>query len=91
MIINCMKEFERSGTESVQQSDIITRMSSKIELENAERGTSIEKAVETSRKVANVIQYMIHKENILMVTQDAKTKNERYISLNINVDLSSMD
>ena len=55
------------------------------------RGTSLEKSIETSRKVANVIQYMITNENMLMVTQEAKVKNDRFVSLNINIDLSSMN
>lgn len=62
----------------------------KIEVEGDERTTSVEKSLETSKKVANVIQYLITKENVLMITQDAKVKNERYLSLNINVDLASM-
>lgn len=32
------------------------------------RGTSMEKTIETSKKVGNVIQYMITNENLLMVT-----------------------
>lgn len=34
---------------------------------------------------------MITKENVLMVTQDAKVKNERLLCLNINVDMEHMD
>jgi hypothetical protein len=62
-------------------------MVQKIEVESDERATSVEKSIETSKKVANVIQYLIAKENVLMITQDAKVKNERFLSLNINVDL----
>jgi hypothetical protein len=31
-------------------------------------GTSMERAVETSKKIANVIQHLITKENVLIVT-----------------------
>ena len=47
--------------------------------------------METSKKISNVIQHMITKENVLMVTQDAKVKNERLLCLNINVDMEHMD
>jgi adenylate kinase family enzyme len=90
MIISVFKELERAGVENVQQSEIINRMVHKIEIESDDRATSVEKSIETSKKVANVIQYLITKENVLMITQDAKVKNDRYLSLNINVDLESM-
>lgn len=62
-------------------------MVQKLELEDAQAQTSIQHSIETSKKVQNVISYLITKENVLMVSQDAKIKNERYICLNINVDL----
>jgi len=65
-------------------------MVQKIEIESDERATSVERSIETSKKVANVIQHLITKENVLMITQDAKVKNDRFLSLNINVDLESM-
>lgn len=51
--------------------------------------TSVEQSVETSKKIANVISHLITKENILVVTQDSKIKNERFISVNINVNLDT--
>lgn len=54
-------------------------------------GTSLERSLETSKKISNVIQHLITKEDVLMVTQDAKVKNERLLCLNINVDLQNMD
>ena len=50
-----------------------------------------EKTLETTNKIAHVIQYLINKENILMVAQDSRNKNERFVSLNINVDLQNMN
>ena len=50
----------------------------------------MERALETSKKVANCIQHLITKENVLMVTQDAKLKNERMLCMNINVDMANM-
>ena len=86
-----MKEFEANGSENVQQADIINRMVQKLEIENMEASTSVEKSIETSKKVSNVISYLIAKENVLMVSQDSKIKNERYLCLNINVDLQNMN
>lgn len=90
MIIQIMKDFERDNEDNVKQSDIVERMVQKIELENTERQTSIEKTLETSKRVQNVIQYLINNENILMISQDAKVKNDRYLTMNVNVDLSNL-
>jgi len=65
-------------------------MVQKLELEENQNETSIERSIETSKKVQNVISYLIAKENVLMVAQDAKIKNERFLCLNINVDLQNM-
>ena len=65
-------------------------MVQKIELEAAERQTSIERTMETAKKVQNVIQYLINNENILMISQDAKVKNDRYLTLNVNCDLENL-
>ena len=46
--------------------------------------------VDTSNKVASVIQQLIVKENMLMIAQDAKDRKDRFISLDVNVDLSQM-
>ena len=53
-------------------------------------GTSVEKAAETAKRVANCINYLIKKENILLITQDSKVKNERLLCLNINHDIAQM-
>jgi len=86
-----MKEFESNAQEHVQQSEVINRMVQKLEIENAEASTSVERSIETSKKVANVIAYLITKESVLMVSQDSKIKNERYLCLNINVDFQNMN
>ena len=58
-----------------------------MEVEEGAAGTSLERAEQTSRKIQNVINHMITKENVLMITQDSKTnKNERLLCLNINSD-----
>ena len=48
---------------------------------------SVEESIEQSKKIANVINHLIQKENVLMISQDAKIKNERYLCLNVNLDL----
>jgi hypothetical protein len=40
----------------------------KIEVESNDRSTSVARGIETSKKIANVIQHLITKENILMIT-----------------------
>ena len=90
MIIAIMKEFERANEDNVKQSDIVEKMVQKIELESTDRQTSMERTLETSKKVQNVIQYLISNENILMISQDAKVKNDRYLTLNVNCDLDNL-
>jgi septal ring factor EnvC (AmiA/AmiB activator) len=86
-----MREFESQNQEHVQQSELINRMIQKLEIENTEASTSIERSIETSKKVSNVISYLITKENVLMVVEDRKIKNERFLTLNINVDFGNMN
>lgn len=50
----------------------------------------MERTLETSKKVANVISYLINNENLLMISQDAKVKNDRYLTLNVNTDLEQL-
>ena len=90
MIIAIMKEFERVGEDNVRQGDIIEKMVQQIELDNTERQTSMERTMETSKKVQNVISYLINNENILMISQDAKAKADRYLTLNVNCDLENL-
>lgn len=68
MIVQVMKEFETQNEVNIQQADIINKMVQKLEVENLEASTSVERSIETSKKVANVIQYLVAKENILMVS-----------------------
>lgn len=53
-------------------------------------GTTVEKAAEQARQVANTINHLIKKENILMITQDSKVRNERLVCLNINLDVQNI-
>lgn len=73
--------------ESVSQADIVNKLVQKIEVEDGPNGTTVERAVETSKKIQNVINHLITKENVLVVTQDAKNKNERQVCLNVNTDM----
>jgi hypothetical protein len=59
-------------------------------LESEERQTSLERTAETSKKVQNVISHLINNENILMISQDAKAKNDRYLTLNVNLDIENL-
>ena len=91
LIVAVMKEFEAQGLENVQQADVINRMVQKLEIESTSASTSVERSIETSKKVSNIISYLITKENVLMISQDSKVKNERYLSLNINVDFANIN
>ena len=49
-------------------------------------GTTVERAAEQAKKINNTINYLINKENTIMITQDSKVKNERILCLNVNYD-----
>ena len=85
-----MKKFEHEGQESVQQSEVVNRVIQSIVLDEG-AGTSVEKAAETAKKVSNVIHNLISKENVVVVTQDSKVKNERLLCLNINFEMSALN
>jgi len=71
----------------------VEKMVQRIELEGADsvnRQTNVERAAETARKVQNVISHLISNENILMISQDAKVKNDRYLTLNMNLDIETL-
>ena len=89
MITETIREFEaEQGVDSISQADIVNRLVQRLEVGEGSAGTSLERAEQTSRKIQNVINHMITKENVLMVTQDSKTnKNERLLCLNINNDI----
>lgn len=65
------------------QSEIVNKILQKIVVEDS-AGTNVAKAAETAKKIGNTINHLITKENVLMVTQDSKVKNERLLCLNIN-------
>lgn len=88
MIIAKLKEFEGQGMENVQQYELVDQIVKDIEMAD-NRDTSIQRSLETKKKIQQVIQYMITKENVLMVAQDAKTKDERYLTLDINVNIEN--
>jgi hypothetical protein len=79
--------MERQGQDNVQQHNIVEEVIKRIVTQGH---VSIDKTMETKKQIQNVIQHLITKENILMITQDAKTKDERYLSLNINIDLENL-
>jgi len=61
-------------------------MVKKIELEQKDKSTSVEQSIKTAQTIQNIVQYMISRENLLIITQDAKTKNERFLCLTVNID-----
>lgn len=58
-----MKQYEVDGKEHVQQADLINRMVQKLMLEDdSGMAPTDEQAIELSRKIANVVTYLIKKE-----------------------------
>jgi hypothetical protein len=90
-IISVMKEYEAQGAENVQQSQVVNRVIQKMMLEE-DMGVEAtqEQAIKLSKIITNVVSYLINKENVLMISQDAKIKNERFLCLNVNVDRDDM-
>ena len=86
-----MKEFEAQGSENVQQSGVVNRVIQKMLLEE-DTGVEAteEQAVKLSKIITNVVSYLINKENVLMISQDAKIKNERFLCLNVNVERENL-
>ena len=82
-----MKEFEAQGAENVQQAGVVNRVIQRMMLEE-DTGVeaTAEQAVRLSKIISNVVSYLINKEAVLMVSQDAKVKNERFLCLNVNVE-----
>jgi len=60
-----------------------------VEEENSAH--SIERMAEIAKQIHNTIQHMIKTENILIITQDSKNKNERMLCMNINVGMENID
>ena len=54
LIVATIKAREREGSESVTQSEIINDIVKQLEVDES-HGTSMERALETSKKVANCI------------------------------------
>ena len=88
MIIKVVQELEREGQESTTQSEIVNKVVQKIVIDES-AGTTVAKTADTVKKISNCINHLITKEEILMVTQDAKVKNERLLCLSINFDVST--
>ena len=91
MIVEVMKEFQAQDQDNVQQSEVINRMIQKLEIENLDSSTSVQKSIETSKKVSNVIQYLIKSENVLMISQESRVKNERYLAMGVDHGFQNMN
>lgn len=90
LICGVMNEMKQAGEDSVAQAQIVNRLVQILEVQEGS-GTTLERSVETSNKISKVINHLITKEDVLMITQDAKDKNERLLCLNINLDLGNLD
>jgi hypothetical protein len=59
-------------------------------LENGDGVPSIEWSQEISNKIHNIIYFLIKKENILMVTQEAINRNDIYLTMDSNITLENI-
>ena len=87
MIMYTMSEMKRAeGSESIEQAALINKLVEKMNLDmNQNRQeVSVALAADQSRRYTKVIDQLIKKEGVLIVTQDSKNKAERFLSLNIN-------
>lgn len=66
---------------------MVDKVTKDIEIDMKDE-TDMEQVQATSRKVMTVIQQLIVKDNMIMIAMDSKVRNERFISLDVNVDLS---
>ena len=70
----------------MQQAEVVDKVLREIEV-NTQEQTTLEKGIETSKKINSVIQNLITSENMILVTADAKMKKERFLSMNINTSM----
>lgn len=62
-IVNVMKDYElNEGKENVQQFEIINKMVTKLIVEQNDITANENNAIELSKKISHVIQYLIQKE-----------------------------
>ena len=90
LIVTVIKEFESEGFESCVQSEIVNKVIQKIVVQDSQ-GTSMAKSLETTKKITNCIDHLIKKENVIMITQESKDKNQRLLCLNINVEMGNLN
>ena len=67
LIVSTIKTFERDGHDSIAQHEVVNSLVQRIEIDDGNQ-TSIEQSVETSKKIQNVIDHLIKKEKVLMIT-----------------------
>ena len=90
MIVAIMKEFQMQDEDNVRQGDLVERIIQKL-IENGDAQASIEWGVEYTAKLNNIVQYLISRENVLMITQDALSKNDRYLTMDPNISLETIN
>ena len=90
MIVATLKNFELQGQEAVQQSEIVNKVIQQL-VRDETGASSVQRAAETAKQIANCIHHLITKENLIMITQDSKVKNERLLCLNINLDMADLN
>ena len=89
MICDIIKNNTDEDNDSMVQGEIVNRIAQKIVTEEGS-AQSVEKMAETAKKIHNCITHLITKENVLMITQDSKNKNERMLCMSINADTDQL-
>ena len=90
MIVAIMKEFQMQNEDNVRQGDLVEKIIQKL-MENGDAQASIEWGIEQTGKINNIVQHLITRENVLMITQDALSKNDRYLTLDPNISLETIN
>ena len=90
MIVAIMKEFQMQNEDNVRQGDLVEKIIQNL-MENGDAQASIEWGIEQTGKINNIVQHLITRENVLMITQDALSKNDRYLTLDPNISLETIN
>ena len=70
-VVTVIKQSEYDGLDNIQQSVIINKVIQQMILDGEHTG-DLDETTKLSTQIKSAISYMINKEGILIVTQDAK-------------------
>ena len=89
MIVALMKDYQMQNEDNVRQGDLVEKLVQHL-ITNGESNPSVEWSVEVSNKIHKIIEHLINKEGILMITQDALSKNDKYLGMDPNITMENL-